>query len=414
MQVQTSPANMSAAQTSLAEIHEPYSYLKQLNVVFKISERCNLACDYCYFFFAGDNSWKLHPATTKLSTLEKVAAFFHQMAVQHDLRRVIFILHGGEPLLVKKAQFRKMCDTLQSYQTENFRFQIAMQTNAALVDAEWIDIFSEYHIDVGVSLDGDKTINDLHRLDKKGRSSYDDTVHGLRLMQEAAKAGRMIAPGIICVIQPEADGTQTYHHFVHELGIDRVSFRTQDLAHGPELDKDKVDAINCFMLDAFHAWAKDNNGKIKIRQFSEPMRALLSDSYAELTAKFQEDYRNIISITSDGVLGPDDTLKTMAPRFREMGLDVFKHQPDELLHSQVWEELQDAAVKAPASCEPCKWWRMCKGGRLITRYSEYNDSLDNPSVYCDGLKALYSQMETALLQSGVQQTDIERRLGLAA
>jgi uncharacterized protein len=138
---------------------------------------------------------------------------------------------------------------------------------------------------------------------------------------------------------------------------------------------------------------------------------MLSDAYADLAAMYQEDYRNIVSVTSDGQLGTDDTLKTMAIRFSDMGLNVFQNEPDDLLHSDVWEELRVAANKAPQACASCKWWRMCKGGRLITRFSEENDTLDNPSVYCEGLKTLYQTLESALLRSGIAEKDILRRLG---
>jgi len=389
----------------------PYGHIDQLNIVFKISERCNLACDYCYFFFGEDESWKQHPPTASISALEATAQFFYNVALSYGLPRIVFILHGGEPLLVRKAHFRKMCELLRSFDTPSFSFEIGLQTNAILVDDDWIKLFEEFHIDVGVSLDGNKTINDLHRLDKQGRSSYEGTVEGLRKLQKAAQAGRMPLPGIICVIQPEANGTETYRHFVDDLGIEKISFRTLDLMHSTSLDKDTVAATNQFLLDALHEWLKDNNGRIKIRQFSEPMRAMLSDKYADLVALYQEDARNIISVSSNGDIGPDDSLKAFDNRFVAMGLNVFSSKSEDLFSSKVWEELEHAASRKPELCKTCRWWNICKGGRLVTRFSKEN-GLNNASVYCEGLKGIYQTVENALLGSGIPADAINRRLNI--
>lgn len=75
----------------------PYQHLKQLQVVFKVSERCNLACDYCYFFFASDDSWKQHPPVAPVSTLEAAARFASSIAVRYGLKSITFVFHGGEP-----------------------------------------------------------------------------------------------------------------------------------------------------------------------------------------------------------------------------------------------------------------------------------------------------------------------------
>ena len=48
---------------------------KDLHIILKISERCNLACTYCYFFEGGDDSWKKHTPIIKYVTLEKLTAF---------------------------------------------------------------------------------------------------------------------------------------------------------------------------------------------------------------------------------------------------------------------------------------------------------------------------------------------------
>ncbi len=52
----------------------PAAPVPNLNIVFKISERCNLKCDYCYFFFGGDETWKQHPAVVSRQVVEDLKA----------------------------------------------------------------------------------------------------------------------------------------------------------------------------------------------------------------------------------------------------------------------------------------------------------------------------------------------------
>ena len=159
--------------------------IQNLNIVFKISERCNLKCDYCYFFFGGDETWKLHPPVVPRQVIEDLGAFTARAARDQQLDAIQLIFHGGEPLLMSKPRFAEMCDTLRRYET-GFRFNFGLQTNGVLVDDGWIELFERYQVSAGVSLDGPPAVNDLHRLDLKGRSSYDRTVAGLRRMQAAA------------------------------------------------------------------------------------------------------------------------------------------------------------------------------------------------------------------------------------
>ena len=190
--------------------------LQDLNIVFKISERCNLKCDYCYFFFGGDETWKKHPPLVPRQVVEDLGAFSARAARDHQIEEIDIVFHGGEPLLMSKPRFVEMCETLRRYE-KGFKFSFALQTNAVLIDEGWIDIFERHKIGVGISLDGPPVVNDLHRLDLKGQSSYDRTVAGLRALQKAAEQKRMAPPGLLSVINPFVDGAKVYRHFSYTI-----------------------------------------------------------------------------------------------------------------------------------------------------------------------------------------------------
>jgi uncharacterized protein len=384
----------------------------QLEIVFKITERCNLDCDYCYFFHAGDTSWKQHPPTASLDVFRDVVRFAIDASRRYRIRHIGIIFHGGEPLLIKKAVFAQMCSVLRTHEHADLRFDIRLQTNATLIDDEWIALFIEYRVKVGVSLDGPRDINDAHRLDKAGKSSYDATVRGLTALQIAAGTGKLRSPGVICVADGAIDGARVYRHFVDELKLKSISLLTPDFTHDTVPGADAIAGVAQFLVGALLEWLRDDDASIRVRLFSEVLEVLLDDRRAQRALTRHQDLRHIVSVSSNGDLAPEDTLRTVHPRFSFTGLNVRTHGLDDVIASDTWAELTDASQRVPERCKGCEWWACCKGGRWINRYSSKN-GFRNPSVYCSALQEIYSTLAASLMRSGVPAMAIFRRLGAA-
>jgi uncharacterized protein len=380
----------------------------RLNIVFKISERCNLKCDYCYFFFGGDDTWKQHAPVVGPNVIKDLGAFAARASREYGLRNITLIFHGGEPLLMRRQKFSAMCDTLRSLE-DGFRFDFGLQTNGVLVNDEWIALFQKYNVSAGVSLDGNIATNDLHRFDLKGNSSYDRTVKGLRLLQEAHLQDRISRPGLLSVINPEADGAATYRHFVDDLGVTEMSFLTPDYTWDTELGPDVVPGVERFLISSLREWLSDRNPRISIRVFSELLAAMAEPKAMDLVHAYRDDYRNIISVSSNGDLGPEDTLRVLDPRFSAMGLNVAMHDLHDLIESDVWLEQANAANDRPVGCDDCGWWRLCKAGRPINRFSR-SARFGNPSLYCSGLQDIYAEIGAFLVSNGVPLARIANSL----
>lgn len=48
----------------------------------------------------------------------------------------------------------------------------------------WIEFFKNNKFIIGISLDGPKFIHDKHRLNRKGYSSFEDTINGILLLKQ--------------------------------------------------------------------------------------------------------------------------------------------------------------------------------------------------------------------------------------
>jgi len=384
---------------------------RSLYVVLKVTERCNLACPYCYFFFAGDDSFKIHPATILGDTVDGLIRFLLEAIERDGITHVSLGLHGGEPLLLKKAAFDGMCRRFRQALEQRCQLSLLVQTNAVLVDQEWVDLFARHRLQVGVSFDGPEAVHNLTRITKKGRGTYAETRQGWELMQAAARAGRMPAPGILAVVSPQHDARATYEHFVHELDCRNINFLLPDFNHdSAEATPEFVAAVGDYMLDICHAWFADGaRHGVEIRFIKEVMGPLLDDAVCRFNATQKHNPFALLTVSSNGDIAPDDVIRPLAPRFRDTGLQVGRESFAHVRGHAAWGELEAAQTTLPSECRSCTWRNACRGGAPQNRYSAAR-GFDNPSVYCPALKRIHAYVARNLALGGLAVEAMEARL----
>jgi uncharacterized protein len=219
----------------------------------------------------------------------------------------------------------------------------------------------------------------------------------------------MPAPGLLSVINPAVDGGAVYRHFAHDLGVTRMNFLTPDYSWESGVGETVIRGVERFLLAALRAWLADRNPQIRVRIFSELLSAMMDPLAMDFIQTYRDDYRNIVSVSSNGDLGPEDTLRTLDPRFTSMGLNVARNDLRELIESDAWREQADAATMRPEGCKDCGWWKVCKGGRPVNRYSK-SRGFGNHSLYCAGLKEMYAEVGAFLVRNGTPLSEIAFRL----
>lgn len=75
----------------------------------------------------------------------------------------------------------------------------------SLLDESLCALFADYGVEVGVSLDGDRTANDRHRRFANGQSSYSYVRQALSLLRKPEY--RHLYAGILCTIDVWNDGS---------------------------------------------------------------------------------------------------------------------------------------------------------------------------------------------------------------
>ena len=179
-----------------------------LQFVLKIASRCNLNCSYCYVYHRGDDSWKARPTMMSDDVLDAALMRMRATVDASGQDSVTVTLHGGEPLAVGRARFGEICRRIRQA-LGHVRLLIAVQTNGTLLDPQWVALFAEHEVDVGISIDGPKEVHDANRVDHEGRGSYEAVASAARFMKEG---GRNL--NFLTVIPFGADPVALHRHLV--------------------------------------------------------------------------------------------------------------------------------------------------------------------------------------------------------
>lgn len=148
------------------------------------SLRCNFRCDYCYHRVI-PNSEKTDPVLSSAAARQGIDYFLSNTSAPDNFRRSIRF-SGGEPMLHYELVRDSVAYTAEIGRRDpsSAPFLLSMITNASLVDDRWIELIKRHSIDIGVSLDGRKPVNDLRRRRVHG-SAYESTAAGIRRLNAA-------------------------------------------------------------------------------------------------------------------------------------------------------------------------------------------------------------------------------------
>ncbi|HEX5707814.1 MAG TPA: radical SAM protein [Pyrinomonadaceae bacterium] len=351
---------------------------KTSSLIVKIAERCNLNCSYCYMYNHEDQSFLSRPRFMSEETFDQLLLRVREYCDRHASRmRLVF--HGGEPTLIGPARLEKMAERAREVLGERLD-GLGMQTNATLINEEWLDVMRRQGVKTGVSLDGDADVHDLVRVDHGGRGSHAATLKGLRLMQEANLLG-----GILCVINPGQSGLDTFRYF-RSLGLKTIDFLLPDVSHdnkkqlygghGPTPVAD-------YLIPIFDEWFDADDPEVRLEVFRGLLKGIMGGRSS--TDAFGNPLMSYLIIETDGAIQAVDTLKVCEEGLTDSGLNIFEHGFDDLAEGMpLVHRMVHEGLPLSAQCRACPEEATCGGGYVPHRYSRAR-GFDNPSVWCEDI-----------------------------
>jgi uncharacterized protein len=359
--------------------------------VIKVHSRCDLACDHCYVYVAADQTWQWKPTVVALETVAKAAGRIAEHAARHGLPRVRVVLHGGEPLLAGAERLAQISRTLREVIEPTCQLDLRVHTNGVRLTAELCELFLVHQVKVGISLDGDRSGNDLHRRYADGRSSYDQAIRAIDLLR--GEQYREIYAGLLCTIDVRNDPVACYRALaaMDPPDIDfLLPHSTWDVP--PFGAGEGKTPYADWLIAVFDAWTADGR-PVPIRVFDSIEATTRGE--ASRTEALGLSASDLVVIETDGSFEQADSIKVAYEGAPQTGMDIFRHTLDEAATHPAIQARQRGLAGLCSTCQECPVVTSCGGGLYAHRYRS-GSGFANTSVFCADLLKLITYVRSRL------------------
>jgi len=364
------------------------------DVVLKVHQRCNLACDYCYVYEMADQSWRTRPMVIEDRIWQATAERMADHARTHGLDSMRLVLHGGEPLLAGADRLDRLIGAFREAFDGVAELVVQMQTNGVLLNLETLELLRRHQVGIGVSLDGAAADHDRRRRRPDGRGSHAAVDSALRLLTDDRY--RESFAGLLCTVDPTTDPLTTYESL--------LSYRppTLDLLlphanwSSPPEHRSEAAATphGDWLITVFDRWYDAPSQEVAIRLFEDVLALALGGPGRSEQVGLSPVA--VVVVETDGALEQVDSLKSTYEGACATGLNVLTDPLDAALDHPGIVARQIAEKALCDSCQACPLHRICGAGHYAHRYRA-GSGFRNPSVYCADMTKLIRHVSGRLL-----------------
>ena len=360
--------------------------------VLSITDQCNLRCKYCSRYH-GDykpNDMTPEMMSNIISSILKYASRIGEKCVVQ--------FHGGEPTI----RYRTIMDVLHNFDKklllEAIDFRI--QTNCTNFPDEFLDFCREYHIQIGISLDGPASVTDALRKNSTGNGITKEVLNNIKRIKLRVPESSI---SCLCVVTKKSiESAEEIFDFMIKHDIDDVSFLplyndysciNDDSSIIPR--NDELLEFSKKIIDKWIAYLK--SGKVVcIPNFQIWFWNLIANN----TDKYYDTHsccgmgETILFIDKDGAIypcGPFSYESKMA--FAKVVNDHFDF--DTLRESHLFSMIKS---RLPDECADCALQGICKCGCAANAYLKYK-TIDSRDPYCDYWNGIITYMLQILISN---------------
>lgn len=363
-------------------------------IIMKVTRGCNLSCKYCYVFNKEDHineqmSDEVFDFTIRRWFSETQSGSYDPQKAGDTNNAIELVLHGGEPLLIGKEKFTRFVKKAYQYAKQYNKFlRVSTQSNATLIDDEWIEIFKTWGIQPGISFDGIERDIDY-------RSSSSNAVFEKILNMTAYGVG----PGILMVLH-KGNYMRIAENFerFRAVGITSVKVnRAVDVSANSdtELTPDELMIATEKMCSYMFA----SKGRFLESTLADRMRLFLQsmdDKYHNVRttqhdhcySRFCGGMKNLMEIEPDGTFHFCGRISKRSDI--TSGGTVFDKDVCELQESRKqWNFLKSRVSSIQRNrCNECPAQHICDGGCISFSFQKYDEPMVDPTT-CAYFKKLH-------------------------
>jgi uncharacterized protein len=207
---------------------------------------------------------------------EVLESYIRQLLESHQTTEVTVAWQGGEPTLMGLEFFGKSIQLVAQYKKPWQQVTHTIQTNGTKIDNQWAKFFKEHNFLVGLSIDGPQNFHDTYRVDKRGRSTFDQVIKAWKTLKKFK-----VDVNILCTVNA-ANGDypwEIYRFFRDDLGAEFIQFipiieRINEdgstlIQSGNRVTERSVkpEQFGNFLISVFDEWVRRDVGKVFIQHF---------------------------------------------------------------------------------------------------------------------------------------------------
>jgi uncharacterized protein len=354
---------------------------------------CNIDCSYCYL------TTRNIRGSMPLPLYETILA----QVFQSDFVRGDFSLlwHAGEPLVLPISYYEQATEILARLKPVHLEVTQSFQVNGTLINPRWCSFFRSAGAKVGVSIDGPRRIHDCYRKTRRGGSTFDQVMNGIRCLQDSG-----VEFSVICVLTNQSlDCPDEMFEFFVSNGITNVGFNIEEL-EGANKSCSIPRSSTYIRMSAFLRRMLELNReqKIYLREFDifDGRTSLEISEQCKPFTMLTFDYQGNVSTFSPELHGLN-----VAPH----GEFVFGNIADmplaSLPESPKFNAVYLDILQGVNNCElECEYFSVCGGGAPGNKFFENGSFASTKTAYCEAIvKAVYDvQLECREQQASTPNT----------
>lgn len=303
--------------------------------------------------------------------------------------------HGGEPLLAGYDWYAHALALLR----ERFgnRVRLGLQSNLWLLDNALSELFREYGVSIGTSLDGPEAVTDRQR----GTGYYARTMRGIEIAHQYG-----LNVGVICTF------TRLSAPHYRDV-LDFFIKQSLDFSVHAAVTPFKAEPDDMFLLSPeehanlfeklFRAYL-DNVTCIQIPTFDLMARSVSTRQCSICT--FTDCLGHYLAVGPGGEIY---ACNRFVPH-PEWQLSVVQAQPDEAVLSQApaWQRLKVREESTRVACGDCPHYEYCRGG---CSYNAVTGGLNARDPHCLAYKRLFDFITSQALEEISSKENMKAVLG---
>ena len=318
---------------------------------------CSLDCSYCYLRNRAERN------SMSVSTARAAVRWIEQNGLNQGGMSILW--HSGEPLSLPEEYFREVFAAVRSELNPEAPAVFELQTNAISVSDRFCELFCEYDVSVGVSLDGPASMHDARRRTRTGHGTHAASSRGLALLQKWG-----MDPVVFCVVTEDSLAQPLeFVDYFESLGIKMLCLNFDEIKganRSSSLDLRSTERLQCFLEVVYERCR--TSSYFAVREFHNIHNRLAQ-------AAEGRDFKNVSEVHSPLAMVSvnwEGKISTFSPELLDQDHplygqfifgDVFSQTAEEVLsHPTLQAVHRDIRVGLDACQKSCGYFNYCGGG----------------------------------------------------